>query len=273
MTQTSTSLLSFITMNHYEILEIQSTATPTQIKGAYRKLVKRFHPDINPDPSAANRMILVNEAYEVLSNYTTRRLYDQYLKGVPVKTDIQENPQAQKYREEYLSKKARKEREHIIFLIKLKTRFYRYERFANMLFFITAILMTIDYYYQPNQQIETISEIVRSKFQTKILTENNVPILTAESFFHEYAERGADSILVKYSLFFGIPAKVQVIDSEEVFIVNGSIYTYRNVFSIIILIFSAIVVKNKEYTDFRLSCGLVPCFFILFILLFIITEI
>ncbi|MEO9482203.1 MAG: DnaJ domain-containing protein [Ekhidna sp.] len=260
-------------MNHYEVLEVRATSSQSEIKGAYRKLVKRFHPDINPSPAAAGRMILINEAYEVLSNHTTRSLYDQYLKGVPVKTDIQENPRAQRYREEYLTRKARKEREHIIFLVKLKTRFYRYERLANMLFFAMAILMTIDYYFQPNQQVEIVSEISNSRFQTKILTEKNARILTSERFFHEYSDRGRNQILVKYSLFFNIPAKIQVIDSDEDFIVNGSIYTYRNVFSIIILFFSAIVVKNKEYTDFRLSCGLVPCFFILFIILFIITEI
>ena len=249
-------------MNHYEVLEVHATCSQSEIKVAYRKLVKRFHPDINPNPTAAQRMILINEAYEVLSNGTTRSLYDQYLKGVPVKTDIQENPQAQRYREEYLSRKARKEREHIIFLVKLKTQFYRYERVANMLFFAMAVFMTIDYYYQPNQQVETVSEIGHNRFQTTIITENNVRIPTAERFFDEYTKKGTDQIRVKYSWFFDIPAKIQVIGDEEGFIVNGSIYTYRNVFSIIILVFSAVVVKNKEYTDFRPSCGLVTLSFI-----------
>lgn len=260
-------------MNHYEVLGVSSSVSHTEIKRAYRKLVKIYHPDLNAATTAADQMILINEAYEVLSNATSRNLYDLYLQGVPVKTKIEEVTPYQRYKEEYRAKRVKKERDKIIYLIKLKTRFYRYERMANMVFFFIAILLTVDYYYQPNQQVEHVTELKFKKYTTSVVTENGTRLSTSSLFYNVMMNDNSSDVLIKYSGLFGLPVRIQSAKGSEDFIVNGSIYTFRNVFSVIILIFSAIVVKNKEYTDFRLSCGLVPGFFVLFMLLFIITEI
>ena len=60
----------------YEILGIQKTATLDDIKRAYRNAVKELHPDVNPDPSANDKFIEVEEAYSVLSDDDKRRAYD-----------------------------------------------------------------------------------------------------------------------------------------------------------------------------------------------------
>ena len=53
----------------FEVLGIPRDASDDEIKSAYRKLAKRYHPDLNPgDPSAAQRMHEVNEAYDMLCN-------------------------------------------------------------------------------------------------------------------------------------------------------------------------------------------------------------
>lgn len=100
-------------MNHYQILELDQSSHPSEIKKAYRKQVKKYHPDINPDPSSADRIIKINEAYEVLSEVSTRVLYDQYLNGVPVKTVIKETTPEQRYKAEYVRSKIRKQREQM----------------------------------------------------------------------------------------------------------------------------------------------------------------
>jgi molecular chaperone DnaJ len=69
-------------MNYYEILEVSSTATPKQIKDAYRKLVKKFHPDVYKgagDPS--EKIQKINEAYSTLSDPTKKLGYDDSLRG------------------------------------------------------------------------------------------------------------------------------------------------------------------------------------------------
>ena len=66
-------------VDYYKILGIDKTATPKDIKNAYRKLARKHHPDLNPnDKDAKKNFQLVNEANEVLSDPEKRKKYDEY---------------------------------------------------------------------------------------------------------------------------------------------------------------------------------------------------
>jgi molecular chaperone DnaJ len=66
-------------LSYYEILEITKNANGDEIKKAYRKMAKLYHPDRNPnDESAEHKFKLCNEAYQVLSDDQQRARYDRY---------------------------------------------------------------------------------------------------------------------------------------------------------------------------------------------------
>ncbi|MNJ94924.1 Curved DNA-binding protein [compost metagenome] len=66
-------------IDYYKILEIPKTATEADIKKAYRKLARKYHPDLSPnDKEAEKKFKQINEANEVLSNPENRKKYDKY---------------------------------------------------------------------------------------------------------------------------------------------------------------------------------------------------
>ncbi len=62
--------------DHYEVLELSPTATAEEIKKKYRTLARRYHPDVNPAPDAAQKITRINEAHHVLGDPDRRALYD-----------------------------------------------------------------------------------------------------------------------------------------------------------------------------------------------------
>ena len=65
--------------DYYEILGVSKTASPDEIKKAYRKLAVKYHPDKNPgDAEAETRFKEATEAYEVLADQQKRQTYDQF---------------------------------------------------------------------------------------------------------------------------------------------------------------------------------------------------
>lgn len=60
----------------YKILGVSSTSSEDEIKTAYRKMARKFHPDVSDDPKAEEKFRDITEAYETLSDPTKRREYD-----------------------------------------------------------------------------------------------------------------------------------------------------------------------------------------------------
>jgi len=67
------------TATHYETLGLAQNASPAEIRGAYRRLARRFHPDVDRSPDAGVRFAAIANAYEILNDPEGRRVYDLQL--------------------------------------------------------------------------------------------------------------------------------------------------------------------------------------------------
>ena len=65
--------------DYYEVLGVAKSASASELKGAYRKMALKYHPDRNPgDQEAENKFKEASEAYEVLSDDSKRQMYDRH---------------------------------------------------------------------------------------------------------------------------------------------------------------------------------------------------
>lgn len=85
-------------IDYYKVLGITKSATASDIKKAYRKLARKYHPDVNPNDKDAERKFKeINEANEVLSDPENRKKYDSYGKDWKHADDIERAKQQRQY--------------------------------------------------------------------------------------------------------------------------------------------------------------------------------
>jgi DnaJ-class molecular chaperone len=87
--------------DYYKVLAVKRDATAPQIKAAFRKKAMRYHPDHNPGKEAwANKKLQgIIQAYEVLSNPASRRLYNRKLAAaeeIAIRTEVRSRPKTTK---------------------------------------------------------------------------------------------------------------------------------------------------------------------------------
>lgn len=84
-------------IDYYKVLGITKAATSSEVKKAYRKLARKYHPDLNPNDAAAEKMFKqVNEANEVLSDTEKRKKYDEYGKDWQHAEEFEKQKQARR---------------------------------------------------------------------------------------------------------------------------------------------------------------------------------
>lgn len=89
-------------IDYYHVLELAKNASESDIKKAYRKMARKYHPDLNPkDEAAKKKFQQINEANEVLSDPEKRKKYDQYGKDWKHADEMKQRPQQQSSRTPY----------------------------------------------------------------------------------------------------------------------------------------------------------------------------
>lgn len=233
-------------MDYYEILGVSRSASQTEIRNAYRKLAKQYHPDRNSSEHAKTYIQLINEAYETLSDEERRRQYDQ-----PVFAFITEEPVAQPQkdpREEQRKENFRRwqERERIKREEQEAYKRYAFQQFKKYNFIIvlwTLLLVLDDQVLPPRTSTEEIKDIHwhrtgpihLAKTESFVLAIHRDAIVKGE----------ASGLKVESSLLFNIPLRVTTSDGQ-VYPVLDTIIGFVLLIPLSLLIFSSLIYLVKK---------------------------
>lgn len=259
-------------MDYYEILQVPKTATAFEIKSAYRQLVKKYHPDLNKDPEAQHLIRQITEAYEVLSNPYSRNLMALRDEFSGVQSE-QESEEA-RYKREYREKKVREEREHIDYLITLKIRFYRWERWANILFLAMGIVFTIDYFSLSATYAVPLMDISRSGYDESTITTPEGVFRTSEELYDFLQNHPSNTVTLLYSSVFNYPVQLELSNSTGMvqFKISDTLHSFNNAFAYVIVLIGLTLGFRRNYDDWTLTLGIIPFFLVSFLLLFMASK-
>ncbi|MGB3466130.1 MAG: DnaJ domain-containing protein [Cyclobacteriaceae bacterium] len=265
-------------INYYEILGVDNQASSVEIKKAYRKLVKVYHPDINPTPEAEVRIIEITTAYEILADPHARNTYDlQYFEGVPTQhTRPNVVSEEELARKEWRRRRNEAEQAQIAKNYLIRTRFYYFQRLSCWLYMAVAIVFTFDYFVASKTEsfavnVITLAEDEVDNYRTYIQTKDKTLIEATRGVYDHYDKITDNGIRVYYSSVFKVPAKVGVYYNEEwlTYPIFGTMFEFGNIFAYLISIICLVIFKQKEYTDWALTISFIPFFLSLFLIMLV----
>jgi hypothetical protein len=256
-------------MNPYEVLQVQPEATQSMIKDAYRKAVKKYHPDISGS-SNHETIALINEAYDILSDPKRKAAYDLRL-VLPV--DVEEEDPREVFKREYL----RKKREEAVADEEAKKKgFQRMRRIAHVLAAV-ALLMVVDELLPTLHRTErfvdewTLKRTVkrRSYYILYMRTENTIFSVPGNTAL-PYNLTPNQSIDIEYSPLFRIPTQVRVPQADAIvtFEPSRTMYSFAIPFHYVILAASVLVISLRHYSPFAYSLTYAPPLLTLLALMF-----
>ncbi len=262
--------------DYYKILGVRSTAPDADIKRAFRQLAIRYHPDKNPNPSAAVMFQEINDAYEILSDASKKDLYD-YRRRNPMADFVQPPPQAQHRDPAYRKPRAKgsnlkSERQRQLEMMK---RYHPSMNRITIVCFLFAMLLTIDYLLPKRERHEKIVEAysesrnVGRHSTTFWVIKTNSGIRASLPFeVSEYFQVN-ESVTIYSSLILNFNRRVE--ESGHVIPIRNSIYG-NFIFAPVVLLFVSLLAfsyrKDAERSfNYSLTSLIILVFTVIIILL------
>lgn len=259
-------------MTYYEILGVTSDCDYATIKTNYRRLVKRYHPDVNSSAEAAVKIVEITRAYEVLSDPNARASYDwQLALSQTADIDFQYTPKPESeiderelHRREYVKWRRQKNQEAWERQFHMKAMFYKYQRYFAYLFIVVGLLFSYDYFVLSYSVPQQIDKVVLTQWgQSRIVARRN-RWHTSSDFYYEYLDSRAKEGHLYFSGVFEVPCKISLADGPA-YNISGTLHSFNNFFPYMIMLISLGMIVKRKYSDVMLTLGLLPIFMILFL--------
>lgn len=229
-----------------------------EVRRAYRQLVQKYHPDINPDPSAAIIIREINEAYETLGDEQKKRVYDSTLvtPAQTIQADQSEFIRPVRYRDPYF----RRTRSHPVFKrprqYDLIMRYFYLVKIVSLTGLGVCLILLIDYNLPERQHI--------SDFRVDFAAGRNY-ILTPEktiAVVREEAEPFENLVQIELieSRLLGIVRAIKSVDGKYSITTFVTVYGIFKFVPIIVFITSVICLLMKNNFEFRFGLSVLTAF-------------
>lgn len=270
-------------MNPYHVLGVPPDASQNEIKSAYRKLVKEYHPDRNSSEAARNIIVRVNEAYEILSNPERKAIYDR---GWTIQVDLvsDEERQYHEYREAFKRKRGEEDRKRRERQLARQRLWFGVLRFVSIGICLFALLLVIDQFLPSNHiqekadrgwQLRTSrSKSSRGELISFMHTEHftfGVP----HQVHLDYDYFGQPGIIdIEYSPLFKVPKTilVQIEDKVLQFEAGRTVFSFLIPWHYLLLVMAMAVSLKRDYHPGFLILAYATLFVCLLTVMFMISS-
>lgn len=261
-------------MTFYQILEVHPEASVEEIKASYRRLVKNYHPDVNPSEHAAELIRLLTESYDVLSNDYRRRMYDLTLGGDDqIKVPAPETEE-ERYRREYRLKRDEEQRIKSERQLRLKLQFYKFQRWSQVFFLIIGILFSVDYYHLSEPINDQVVKIRLNHLKGSKVRLENHNFVSEDQIFHDHLKTPISEVKIMHSSVFRIPTRLVTIDGQgqpHYYRIYRNLHDLHNIFPLLLIAIGIVILFKRHYADWALTLGIIPFFLGGFLLMSIVV--
>ncbi len=268
-------------MDPYKVLGVKSKASIDEIRRAYRNLAKKYHPDVNSDSKADERIAEINAAYEQLSDPDSRRAYDTRFSSGQVE---QEEDPVEEYKREYRRQKINEVQEEAGGKAERQAQWYRVIRTLCYPIGVFSILVIADFFLPVNTEIDYpvygYQRTVGGKYDSTVVSymKTNQYEFEVPGNVHldyDYYAKEKKFVSLEFTPIFKTLRTIGVDHDEYMLVYPAPDSIYFPLFfpiPYILLVLSAIVIWKKKYTMTRYSMSFIPVVIALVFLTIMISK-
>lgn len=244
-------------MNPYSVLNVPLHASDDEIKAAYRRLVKQYHPDRNKSESAKVIIVRVNEAHEILSDPIKRSRYDRSI--LMQYSEIEQEDPVEQYKREFKLRKQREAKQREKEIIAREKKQFKMARMVALCMLFATLILLVDHYLPPKYYEEIAdrgwqqrlggTRRSRGELISTMHTKNfTIGVPNEVHVNYDYFVK-PEIIKISVSPLFHIPETIWVPTQKGLYKFEALRTIYSNIFLLYLLSLSSIFTAvRKEYT-------------------------